>query len=83
MKKHKEPPPADVMAVRRANLTALVQRYETRKNLGQALGHTNGSFISQLLSDPPKRVMSEKVARRIESQLGLAPGFMDMVRSAA
>lgn len=75
-------PMADVYAVRRHNLLLLVDQHHGRKQLGMALGYSNGSYISQLLGTPPKRPLTETTARNIETKLKLSPGWMDMVRTA-
>jgi hypothetical protein len=74
---------ADVYAVRRHNLLLLVDQHHGRKQLGEALGYSNGSYISQLLGTPPKRPLTETTARNIEAKLGLACGWLDMVRAQA
>ena len=70
-------PMAEVYAARRANLLALADQHGGKKNLGELLGYSNGSYISQLVGDPPRRHVSEPVARRIETRLHLARGWMD------
>lgn len=74
----------DIQKVRRENLRRLVNEYEGMNELARQLGLTKGAYISQLLrpgtSTPdgsPDRKISEKVARKWEKKLGLAPGWMD------
>jgi len=74
-------PMADVYAVRRNNLLLLADQRGGRKQLGAALGYSNGSYISQLLGTPPKRPLTETTARSIEAKLKLPSGWMDMVRT--
>lgn len=74
-------PMAEVYAARRANLLVLIDQHDGRKGLGEALGYSNGSYISQLIGDEPRRNVSEGVARRIETKLGLAHGWMDKVHA--
>lgn len=77
-KKQRIKAPMDaVYAARRANLFVLADQHGGRKGLGDALGYTNGSYISQLLADPPTRNVSETTAREIENKLGLAEGWLD------
>jgi hypothetical protein len=66
---------AEVYEARRANLLKLAEQHGGKKNLGELLDYTNGSYISQLISR--KRRMSEPVARKIETTLHLAHGWMD------
>ncbi len=67
----------DVAATRRANLRKLVGEYEGMNNLARKLGLTKGAYISQLLTDPPLRTISEKTARKWEKQLELSAGWLD------
>ena len=46
-------------------------------NLARKLGLARGAYISQLLTDPPVRSVSEKTARSWEAKLGLPKGWMD------
>lgn len=67
----------DVAAMRRANLRKLVVKYEGMNALARQLGLTKGAYISQLLTDPPLRTISEKTARKWEKQLELPTGWLD------
>lgn len=67
-----------VYSARHANLRLLVAQHGTGKALSVKLGYAeDGSFISQLSSEPPVRRISEEVARKIESTLNLSSGWMD------
>lgn len=68
-----------VYAARRQNLRLLVEKFGGTGALGTALGYTSGSFISQIISDPPQRNLTEGVARDMESKLRLASGWLDIV----
>ena len=57
---------ADINEVRRSNLRRLVEENEGMNNLARRLGLTKGAYISQLLTDPPVRTISEKSARKWE-----------------
>ena len=67
----------DMQEVRRKNLRQLVSKYEGMNGLARALGLAKGAYISQLLTDPPVRTISEKTARKWEQQLGLADRWLD------
>jgi hypothetical protein len=68
-------PMAEVHAARRHNLLLLVDQHGGRKGLGEALGYSNGSYISQLIGG--RREVSEQTARVIEGRLNLVHGWMD------
>lgn len=73
-----------VFAARHANLQTLIEQHRTKGALSRRLGYSeDGSFISQLAGDPPLRRITENVARKIESKLGLADGWMDSKRVAS
>jgi epoxyqueuosine reductase QueG len=80
MSKSQENP---VFAARRSNIRVLVKQNETVAKLGARLGYSNGTFISQLTGEPPRRQVSEKVARNIETKLGLAQGWLDTPQAGA
>ncbi|CAB4161228.1 hypothetical protein UFOVP728_36 [uncultured Caudovirales phage] len=46
-------------------------------SLARKLGHTNGSYLAQLAGPHPTKDVSERVAREIESKLGVPEGWMD------
>lgn len=66
-----------VFDVRRENLRQLMKTWGGPTSLAKKLGHANGSYIAQLAGPNPSREVSEKVAREIESKLGLSIGYMD------
>jgi hypothetical protein len=68
---------ADTQEVRRRNLRRLVSEHEGMNNLAHKLGLTKGAYISQLLTDPPVRTISEKTARKWEKALMLPEGWLD------
>jgi hypothetical protein len=82
-KKQQVDPMAEVYAARRANLMVLIGQHDGRKGLGEALGYSNGSFISQLTGPCPRRKISEGLARKFEVKLGLTTGWMDKVHAGA
>jgi len=62
--------------IRRGNLRALVERYGGQGALARKLGLKKGAFISQVLSTPPVRPISEKTAAKWEKKLELPDGWM-------
>lgn len=74
-RRRQQDPMAEVYAARRHNLLLLVDQHGGRKGLGEALGYSNGSYISQLIGG--RREVSEQTARQIEAQLNLVSGWMD------
>lgn len=66
-----------VYATRRQNLRSLIGQWGGPTSLAKKLGHSNGSYVAQLAGPRPSREVSEKVAREIESRLGLPIGWMD------
>lgn len=77
MKRKQQDPMAAIYARRRAHLCLLVEQHGGVKLLGEKLGYNSGSFIHQVLADPPGRHISEVVARRWEIILGLKTGWLD------
>lgn len=67
----------DIAEIRRRNLRRLVTEHEGMNNLARKLGLTKGAYISQLLTDPPMRQISEKTARKWEKTLRLPQGWLD------
>lgn len=67
----------NVFDVRRENLRRLVGQWGGPTSLSRKLGHSNGSYMAQLVGPNPSREISEKVAREIEGKLGLPVGWMD------
>ena len=74
---------ADINQVRRQQLRKLVGEYEGMTALARKLGLKKGAYISQLLTDPPVRTISEKTARGWEKILSLSPGWMDSTPQAS
>lgn len=66
-----------VYDLRRHNLRALAQQWGGPTSLSRKLGHSNGSYLAQLIGPHPSREISEKVAREIEGRLNLPSGWMD------
>jgi hypothetical protein len=54
-----------------------VRTYPSAAAFAKKLGHTNGSFVSQLISRTPGRPISEKSARKFEALAGIAEGELD------
>lgn len=69
----------DTQQIRRVNLRKLVSEYDGMNSLARALGLARGAYISQLLSEPATRTISEKTARAWEEKLGKPKGWMDGV----
>lgn len=68
---------ASTQETRRINLKRLISEHEGMNNLARKLGLTKGAYLSQLLSNPPIRELSEKTCRRWEVLLKLPEGWMD------
>lgn len=66
-----------VYAIRRDNLRTLVKEWGGPTSMAKKLGHTNGSYLAQLIGPHPSREISEKVAREIEVKLALPVGWLD------
>lgn len=62
---------------RRDNLRELTRTWGGPTSLAKKLGHANGSYLAQLAGPHPSREISEKVAREMETKLGLPLGWMD------
>lgn len=62
---------------RRENLRSLIGQWGGPTSLSRKLGHSNASYLAQLAGPKPSREVSEKVAREIESKLGLPASWMD------
>lgn len=74
--------PLPVLATRRDNLRAVLQS-TSRVEVMTKLGMSNTSFLSHIAGPNPSRKISEGLARKIESALGLGSGFLDVNRGAA
>jgi hypothetical protein len=68
----------NVYAIRRQNLRHLSQQWGGPASLSRKLGHSNASYLAQLIGPHPSREISEKVAREMEAKLGLPGGWMDI-----
>jgi hypothetical protein len=66
-----------VYVMRRDNLRGLMTQWGGPTSLAKKLGHSNGSYIAQLVGPNPSREISEKVARDMESKLALPIGWLD------
>lgn len=66
-----------VYETRRVNLRALINQWGGPTSLSRKLGHANGSYLAQIAGPHPSREISEKVAREVESKLGLPIGWLD------
>jgi phage repressor protein C with HTH and peptisase S24 domain len=68
--------------IRRANLLLAIDRMQTAAKLAERVG-TSAAYLSQLKNQTPEsktgkpKTMGEDLARRIESALDEAPGWMD------
>lgn len=62
---------------RRENLRTLAREWGGPTSLSRKLGHSNGSYLAQLIGPHPSREISEKVAREVEGTLGLPLGWLD------
>ncbi|OZI58723.1 hypothetical protein [Bordetella genomosp. 1] len=73
---------ARVFETRRDNLRSLAQKSNGPAALARRLGITNTSYLSQLIGKQPTRNISETTARKIEAELGLSAGWLDVPRVA-
>lgn len=69
-----------VFDTRRANLRLLADRYDGPSQLAAKLQLRHPSYLSQLIGPNPSRDISERTARAYEEKLGLAAGWLDVVR---
>lgn len=68
-----------VYEARRNNLRLLIAEHGIPRVM-ELMGWTSQSLISQHTGTNPTRNLSEKLARRAESELGLPFGWMDIAR---
>lgn len=61
---------------RRANLLRLTERHSITR-IARAAGLKSASMLSQCLMAPPRRTLGERLARKIEAAMQLAPGWLD------
>lgn len=66
--------------VRKANLHLLLERHNGPSNLARALGYNGPSYLSQMASG--HRHITEENARRVERELALDDGWMDVEHTA-
>lgn len=66
-----------VYETRRVNLRSIMGEWGGPTSLAKKLGHSNGSYLAQLIGPHPSRDISEKVAREIESKLNLPSNWLD------
>ena len=66
----------DISRVRQAKLKELITKYGSQAKLARACEGVDAGFISQLVTGT--RNMGEKVARKIENQLGLNDFYFDV-----
>jgi hypothetical protein len=71
----------DVYRTRRDNLRRICGEWGGPTSLAKKLGHSNGSYLAQLVGPNPSREVSEKVAREIEGKLALPTGWLDQEQS--
>lgn len=70
-----------IYEIRARNLRQYIQTTGfSNANVAKKLNLKSGSTLSQLLSVPPNRTLSEKTARAWEGMLNLAPGWFDIER---
>lgn len=66
--------------IRKFNLRLLIDKHGATE-LAAMLGHSNGSYLSQIAGPNPIRPISERLARKIEGIMRLPEGWMDVERS--
>ena len=66
-----------VYETRRENVRRLMKLWGGPTTLAKKLGHSNGSYLSQIAGPHPRRDISERVAREIEQKLALRLGYLD------
>lgn len=72
-----------IYEIRRENVRQLMKTWGGPTSLAKKLGHANGSYLAQIAGPHPRRDISERVARDIESRLGLAAMWLDQHHEAA
>lgn len=63
--------------LRRENLRTYIRSHGGPTRVALRLGHSNGSYISQIAGPHPTKHVSETVARAIEEKLALPDGWLD------
>lgn len=71
---------ADIQALRKRNLRALIKQWEGPTNLAKKLRYSGPSYLSQMIG--PAKPITEKTARFIEQELDLPAGWMDIDHAA-
>lgn len=72
-----------LLNARRENLRRIVQEHGGPSATAKLLGHSNGTYLPQLIGPRPIRDISERVARSIEIKLQLPAGSLDLpIRSS-
>lgn len=66
----------DMKEIRRANLRALVSRYDRVEDFAEQVD-TSASYISQIFSEKTKADVGDRLARKIERRLDLPVRWMD------
>lgn len=72
----------DIKAIRLANLRELVSRFDSKRAFADRAAISEG-YLYQVDSPAPSRSLGHATARRIEKNLGLAPGWMDTPHEGA
>jgi SOS-response transcriptional repressor LexA len=67
----------DVHQTRLSNLRRLIETMGGPTALSQKLKYANGSYLAQLAGPKPTRTIGEKVARNIETSLGIPTNWLD------
>jgi phage repressor protein C with HTH and peptisase S24 domain len=68
----------DIKSIRRQNLVALLERFETAAGFAKAVG-TSAAYVSQILSEKVQAEIGDALARKIEKALDLPHGWMDVL----
>lgn len=68
---------SQINQLRRENLRRVIDQRGGATKVSQQLGYRSASFLSQLVGPKPTREVTEKSARRFESDLGLEQGSLD------
>lgn len=74
-------PLAGVYATRRMNLRSLAADHDFAKTLAKRCGFS-AAHLNQLIGKVPRREITERTARRIETKLALVHGWLDMTRGS-
>jgi hypothetical protein len=66
----------DLQRLRAKNLRLAMEHAGTWEGLGRLIGQ-NPTFLKQLASENPQRQIGERLARKIEFDLGVPSGWLD------